>query len=79
MTAVKIIGVEWHKQEPKLLVAIADYGDGKQQKIPLPPHFLTDDMTAFEMEAARGMESLAEALLEYAGRIRKNESRSSWM
>jgi hypothetical protein len=72
--AVKIIGVEWHKREPKLLLAIVDFGDGIEREIPLPAHFVSeDDGATLVIEAARGMESLAEALLEYAGRIREPE------
>jgi len=73
--AVKIVRVEHHaiwKQDPKLLIAVADFGDGTEHKIPLPAHFLSDDdRTTLEIEAARGMESLAAALLEYAGRTQK--------
>jgi hypothetical protein len=75
--AVKITGIEWHKRDPKLLVAIADFGDGREYKIPLPTHFSPEDRTKLVVEAARSMESLAEALVEalldHAGHMREPE------
>jgi hypothetical protein len=76
--AVKILSVAYHaiwKQEPKFLIAVADFGDGEEVEIPLPAHFLSDDdQTTLENEAAQGMENLAKALLEYARRRKKKRS-----
>jgi hypothetical protein len=72
--AVKILRVKFRgkwKQEPDLMIAVADFGDGKEREIPLPAHFLPDDDYATrDAQAAQGMENLAKALLEYADRIR---------
>jgi hypothetical protein len=71
---IKILRVKYRavwKQEAHLMVAVADFGHGQEIEIPIPAHFLPDDDPAtIETESAKGMESLAEALLDFARRIR---------
>ena len=72
--SARIVRVKYRavwKQEPKLMVAIADYGQAHEVEIPLPAHFLEDDdQPTRAAEAVRGMESLAAALLDYARQTR---------
>ncbi len=76
--SVKILRVKFRavfKEEPKLMMAVADYGHGSEVEIPLPCHFLgSDDRATIDAEIAQGMESLAKALLAYVHRKRMRKS-----
>ena len=53
-------------------IAVVDYGQGVEVNIPLPAQCLaTDDVEVQQRLSLEAMESLAEALLEFAGGLRK--------
>lgn len=59
-------GNPW-KRGPQVMVAVADFGDGNMVEIPIPCRVNSNyDFSDVEKEVAKGMETLANALLSYA-------------